>query len=150
MLNKIKSYFDQFINQPAESEEAQAHALNLAVASIMLEMTAIDDQVTSAEIEQLNLTLEEQLGLSKSEISDLNHLARRELNNSVDYHQFTSLINRHFDMTKKCDIVEHLWKIAYADGKVDSHEEHFLRKIADLLFVPHSQFIKAKLRVLPD
>ncbi len=149
MLNKIKSYFENFINQPTESIEEQTHAINLAVAAIMLEMVSMDQQITASEIEQLNITLKNQLDLSTSEISELNRLARQELNNSVDYHQFTSLINSHFEMNKKIDIIEHLWKIAYADGKVDSHEEHFLRKISDLLFVSHSEFIKAKLRVIP-
>ena len=150
MLNKIKSYFESFINQPTESIEEQTHAINLAVAAIMLEMVSMDEQITASEIKQLNNTLEKQLKLSTSEITELNRLARQELNNSVDYHQFTSLINSQFEMNKKIEIIEHLWKVAYADGKVNSHEEHFLRKISDLLFVPHSEFIKTKLRVLAD
>lgn len=149
MLKKITLFFEQFISIETTSPEDEKHALNLAVAAIMIEMVGIDEQVEQSELAQLNHVLMSQLGLGESEVKKLSQLAQQELSNSIDYHQFTRLINSHFDMDKKYLIIESLWKIAYSDGRVDSHEEHFLRKISDLLFIPHSQFIKAKLKVLP-
>jgi len=150
MLNKIKSYFEQFISIETVSPEQEKHALNLAVAAIMLEMVQMDNTVKLSELARLDQVLIKQLEIEPTELEELNKLAKQELTNSVDYHQFTSLINEHFAMDKKCEVIQSLWQIAYADGKVDSHEEHFLRKISDLLFLPHSEFIKAKLRVIPD
>ena len=37
--------------------------------------------------------------------------------------------------------------VAYADGHVDKYEEHYLRKLGNLLYVPHSVFIQTKLEV---
>ena len=148
MLRKIKIYFEQFISIKTSSPEDTQHALNLAVAAIMIEMVGIDNQIDSAELNQLNGVLMQQLNLKESEVLELNQLAQQELSNSTDYHQFTSLINAHFEPAQKRDIIESLWKIAFSDGKIDSHEEHFLRKIADLLFIPHSEFIQAKLKLI--
>jgi uncharacterized tellurite resistance protein B-like protein len=149
MLAKIKVYFEQFISIQTHSPEEESHALNLAVAAIMIEMIGIDNQVDQAEIESLNTALKNHLKIEENEVNQLRQLAQQSLSTSTDYHQFTSLINSHFELAKKYQIIEALWQLAYADGRIDSHEEHFLRKIAELLHVPHSQFIKAKLSVIP-
>jgi uncharacterized tellurite resistance protein B-like protein len=150
MLAKIKLYFEQFISIESTSPEDEKHALNLAIAAIMIEMIGIDNRVDKTEVESLNKTLMKQLKLDTNEVNELNQLAQQELSSSTDYHQFTSLINSHFELSKKCEIIEALWHLAYADRKIDSHEEHYLRKISELLHVPHSEFIKAKLKVIPN
>jgi uncharacterized tellurite resistance protein B-like protein len=40
-----------------------------------------------------------------------------------------------------------LWQVAYADGSLDPYEEALVRKIADLIYVPHREFIQAKHRI---
>lgn len=150
MIKQIKLFFEQFIIVETQAtEEEKQHALNLAVAAIMLEMVGMDNQVDENEMQRFSLLLKQQLLIEDEEIEQLQKLARQELADSVDYYQFTNLINQSFDLEKKCQIIKSLWELAYADGRIDSHEEHFLRKIADLLFVPHSEFIKAKLQVIP-
>ena len=54
---------------------------------------------------------------------------------------------RGFTYPQKVKIIEHLWEIAFADTSLDKHEEHMVRKIADLIYVEHKDFIDAKLRV---
>jgi uncharacterized tellurite resistance protein B-like protein len=39
-----------------------------------------------------------------------------------------------------------MWQVAYADADLSAHEQHVVRKIADLLYVPHAAYIAAKLR----
>ena len=80
--------------------------------------------------------------------SDLISMAEQERNDATDYHQFTSLINKNFTAQQKVKIVECLWQVAFADGALHEHEEHLVRKIAELIYVPHRAFINAKHRVL--
>ena len=47
-------------------------------------------------------------------------------------------------MEKRVQLVEQLWRIAYADGVIDKYEEAAIRKASELLYVPHSDFIRAK------
>jgi uncharacterized tellurite resistance protein B-like protein len=73
-------------------------------------------------------------------------MAEEERSESTDYYQFTSLINGNYTLEQKVCLVELLWRIAYANENLHQYEEHLVRKIADLLYVPHSAFIAAKFR----
>ncbi|MGD8559291.1 MAG: TerB family tellurite resistance protein, partial [Gammaproteobacteria bacterium] len=67
--------------------------------------------------------------------------------NATCYYEFTSLINDEFTPADKAQIIELMWQVAYADDELEKYEEALVRKIADLLYVPHTQFIAAKHRV---
>ena len=72
--------------------------------------------------------------------------AEREIDRSHDLYQFTSQVNRSFSDAEKLRVVEQLWRVAKADAVVHKYEEHLIRRISDLLHVPHAGFIAAKLR----
>ena len=67
------------------------------------------------------------------------------MDESISLYDFTSEVNEKFSREKKCELVKLLWKVAYADGRVDKYEEHYIRKISDLLNLTHGDFIKAKI-----
>lgn len=146
MLAKITLFFESFILEESPQASPQQR-LNLAVAALMVEMLHADGEVTEQEQQRLQKILVGRYQLSQTQFNELTQLANDELEQATDYYQFTSLINENFDRIQRNKMIEQLWEIAFADGEVDSLEEHYLRKIADLLFVPHSEFIKAKLRV---
>jgi len=66
---------------------------------------------------------------------------------ATDYFQFTSLINRHFSMDQKIRVIELMWSVAWADDELSPHERHLMRKIIDLLHVPHGDAVAAQARV---
>ncbi|MET1255745.1 TerB family tellurite resistance protein [Aliikangiella maris] len=150
MLNKISQFFEQFIQFDAAKPEDESHRLNLAVAALLIEMSLIDNEISHDEQAALRQILVEHYELTNSELDTVMQLANQELNQATDYYQFTSLINQHFSLDNKIKMISQLWKVAISDGKIDHHEEHYVRKIADLLFVPHSEFIKTKLQVTSD
>lgn len=76
-------------------------------------------------------------------------LAEQQRKQATDYFQFTSLINKGYSLEQKIGLIESLWKIAFIDGVLDMNEEYLVRKIADLLYVPHTAFIMAKNRIAP-
>jgi uncharacterized tellurite resistance protein B-like protein len=106
-----------------------------------------DSSVSEAERETVTDIIKIKLGLAPEEISELLKLAEEELWRLTGYYEFTSLINKGFTYEEKVLVIEHLWEVAFADKKVDKHEEHMVRRIADLLYVDHKDFINAKLRV---
>jgi uncharacterized tellurite resistance protein B-like protein len=63
-----------------------------------------------------------------------------------DYFQFTSLINRHFTQEQKQRVIELMWRVAYSDASLSAHENHLMRKVADLLHITHGDYIAAKMR----
>ncbi len=147
MLDQIKSFFESHLMpRGADSEEEAAHRLQLAVAALLLEMTRMDEQVRHEECARVEAGIRDQFGLTAEESRQLIELAEAERIDATDYFQFTSLINKHYGPQERAQIVEHLWRIAYADDVVHHHEEHLVRKIAQLLHVPHGAFIAAKHR----
>jgi uncharacterized tellurite resistance protein B-like protein len=59
----------------------------------------------------------------------------------------TRVINQHFDQNKKIELIAHMWRIAYSDRRWDKYEEHLIRKVSDLLYISHKDFIYARVLV---
>ena len=146
MLNQIKLFFDEHMKLSAP-EESSTEKLQVACAALFLEMMIMDDEVKVQEQEAILSLMQQHFSLSSEQAASLLELAEQQRKQAIDYYQFTSLINKAYSMEQKIQLVESLWKIAYIDGVLDMHEEYLVRKIADLLFVPHTAFIMTKNRV---
>ena len=148
MLKAIKQFFEESISPDTQGDVE--HRLKLATAALFIEMMQQDSKKTESEEKTVKEVLQTKFDLSEIETHQLFELAHEEARDAVDFYQFTSLINEHFSREKKIKIVEYLWAIAYADNHLDAYEEHMVRRIADLLYVEHQDFIKAKHKVLDN
>jgi uncharacterized tellurite resistance protein B-like protein len=107
----------------------------------------MDDKVEALELEVIVALIHQNFSLTTEQTDALLVLAERQRVQATDYFQFTSLINKEYSQEQKVALIESLWKIAFIDGVLDINEEYLVRKIADLLYVPHTAFIMAKNRV---
>jgi uncharacterized tellurite resistance protein B-like protein len=149
MLQAIKDFVERQIISPTEDGSRDSeHALRLATAALLVEMSRQDDQVYKAEREAATAALSEHFGLDMEEVATLYVLAEAEADDATDYYQFTSLLKEHLGQQQKEQVIELLWQVAVADGHIDPYEEHMVRRIAELLYLPHSAFIRAKHRVI--
>jgi uncharacterized tellurite resistance protein B-like protein len=89
----------------------------------------------------------ERFALPADEAQTLLECAEAERAEATDYFQFTRMINEHFDPEQKIALIESLWRVAYADDRLTTMEEYLVRKVAELIYVPHAAFISAKHRV---
>jgi uncharacterized tellurite resistance protein B-like protein len=145
MLNTIKSFFEQ--NIASDEADDIEHQLKLATAALLIEMMQQDHEVHEEERQAVKASLKEIFTLSEDETEEIFNLAQKEANEATDYHQFTRLIAKEYTQDQKIKVIELLWTIAYADNHLDSHEEHMVRRIADLIYVPHKDLIKTKHKV---
>ncbi len=146
MLNQIKLFFDQHIALPAPDQVTE-ESLHLACAALFVEMMYMDDKTRVEEQDMILISVRDIFSLSVEEANTLIVLATQQRKQATDYYQFTSLINKGFTQEQKNTLIKTLWKIAYADGELDKYEENMVRKMADLLHVPHQEFIKTKIQV---
>ena len=145
MIVKIKRFFEQYIIiTESISEDELEHQLKLACAALMIEVLYADYSVDENELNTLRKALQENFDLNKEEADNLIQLAEEERTQATDYYQFTSLINEFYTQQQKRELVTRLWQMAYADHTVHKFEEHLVRRLADLLHVPHSAFIQSK------
>ena len=145
MINKIKRFFDNNLSDATYRDSE--HALRLAMAALMIEVAESDFHDAPEEHDSLIRIVKNSFDLSDSETNDIIDLAKQEHADSIDYFQFTRLINLHYSAAQRIELIEKLWQVAFADHKLDKHEEHVIRRIADLIHVSHSDFMKTKLKV---
>ncbi len=149
MLKALKTLFD---DTPPASRALPGHEqrhLQLAVASVLHEATRVDLSDAPGEHAAAEHALASLFGASRAESKALLDEGRARARRLTSYYAPISVIKRDFDLPRRVLLIEHLWRIAYADGKLDQYEDHFVRKIAHLLYVPNTQCILARNRARP-
>lgn len=112
----------------------------------MIEMSRADHGVDEREQALIANALTKVFGLSAAQVSELLEHAEASADDATSLYEFTAVLNEQFDQAEKTHFVEQLWRIAYADGELEKHEAHLVRKVADLLHLRHREYIGAKLR----
>ena len=144
MLKAIVDFFDQNL-APSDKPAGKRHTLELATATLLAEVMRLEG-VEPKERATVLESVRSQFRLEPGEAEELVRLAEEEAKDATDYYQFTSLIRQSYSQEDRQAIVELLWRVAYADARLTTHEMHLVRKIADLLYVPHAAYIAAKMR----
>ncbi len=146
MLNQIKLFFEQHLALPA-SEKPIEEQLQLASVALFMEMIVMDEEGETKERELISSLVQKSFSLTAEQAEALIATAEQQREQANDYYQFTSLINKNCSLDQKIQLIESLWRIAFVDGKLGAQEEYLVRKLADLLYVPHIDFIMTKNRV---
>ena len=147
-LRTLRVIFEQQIVTFADEPEMH-HSLELAGAALLMEISRADHDVSAVERDAIRAAIKKVLHLSADEIEDVIASAECAVDSAVSLFDFTAIVNERFSREQKVDLVEMLWTVAYADQNLDHYEEYYVRKIADLLHVSHSDYIKTKQKVIP-
>ncbi len=124
--------------------------VELASAALLMEIVYADYNRDSEEIDTAKKALRASFSLPEHELEAVLNKAEELHAGSVSIHPFIEAINDEFDEASKYQLIVNLWRVAMADGELDKFEQHYIRKIAELLYVPHTEFIRAKLQVFDD
>ena len=142
MLGKIKQLFAKKEQQSDQQKVAEEH---LATAALLIEVMVIDGHMDDKELQSISTSLCSVLELSKDQVDELIGLSRAEVEDATSLYQFTKQINDYYELEGKLQLLTSMWRVAYADGVLDKHEESIIRRIADLLHIRHSEYIRCKL-----
>lgn len=143
MLAGLKTLFSDFLEADAEVIDTM-DAKQLAAAALMIDVATIDDNFDDNETQALINELRRQFTLDDDTLHKLIDQARKESKDSTSLYQFTRCINDEFTPEEKCHLLLGMWRIAFADGDLDKYEEHIIRRVSDLIYVSHSDFIRTK------
>lgn len=125
--------------------DAPEDAQRLAAAVLLLEVARADYAQAPAERTALRTGLAREFDLPEAALDALLDEAELRAKQSVSLFDFVQTLNRSMSQEQKRALLHLMWKVAHADGHVDPLEEHLLRRIADLLHLPHAEFIRGKL-----
>ena len=141
MIKALKALFEL---PEKESGETVEHRMRLAAAALLIETARADFTQEGAEELALEDLLVRALKLDRPEVHDLIALATKRVDESTSLYEFTREINDHYSPAHKIQLIEAMWKVAYADGQLDKYEEHLIRQVAELTYVPHQDYIRCK------
>ncbi len=146
MLKAITSFFENHFSEEDDEHHHSANKLQLASAALMIELSKSDQEIDETETAKLVQILKERFELEQDDLDELITLAEEDVREATSLYQFTSLMNEHFNYAEKVQLVMNMWEVAFADGKIDRYEEHLIRKVAELLYLDHKDFILSKQR----
>lgn len=142
MIRLLKTLFAE---SPQQSEESSKHNVRLAAAALLVETARADFTASELEIGKLTQLLTSALDLEAAEVRELVDAARERVEDATSLYEFTRVINESCTLDRKLQLISAMWAVAYADGDIDKYEEHLIRNVADLIYVPHSNYIHCKL-----
>lgn len=144
MINFIKNIFKK------NSEEIEIiddqNEVMIAAVSLMIEVSLADNIMDLTEINQLKKVLLDKFNITELKIDELIESGSKNQESSTSLYEFTRKINDEYDFSNKEKLITSMWEIAYADGNIDKYEEYVIRKVSDLIYVSHEDFIKSKQR----
>lgn len=144
MLNKLARFIERHLQSGGDSLALTDHQKQLAISALLVEIAMADHHFFEIEANKLNQLLAQKFSLTTNEIADLIDLAKNESHDATSLHQFTQIVNTQCSASDKFRLIIAMWEMAYADGDLDKYEDYMIRKVADLIYVPHSEFIRAK------
>lgn len=146
MIAKLKQFLNAHMH--AETPEEKQRHLDLAAASMLLEVVYADEVLSPEEEQLLPKVMQETLGLSATDAQDLISEAKGRQREATSLYEFTNEINDAFSLEQKQNLVLAMWQLAYADGQLCQYEDQIIRRMSDLLYLKHSELIQLRNRAM--
>lgn len=146
LITKVSNYLASILAPKASTDKPDSR---VAIASLLCAVAFADHDTSAAERAAIKKNLLTLLKVNEQEVDTLMQIAEQEMLASNSIFDFTSLLSE-LDQPERSEVIEMMWRIAYADGHLDEIEEAIIRRVAGLLYVPHSEFIRTKLKVLEE
>lgn len=134
----------------AEQGAAPQADVQTATAVLLHEVAQADFDQCPLEAEQVVAEISAAFGLSLAESEAMRRSSAEVASRTASLHHLIDTLNRSLDADGKRALLARLWRVAYADGTLDPKEEALIRRLADLLFLPHAVFVQERLRAAAD
>ena len=149
MINRIKSFF---VHHRARTDTADGHhtvdEFHLAAAALLVHAASVDAHFDDGERATIMRLIENRLELNADEARALFDAAHQAADQSIQLHGFTHAVKNGFSYDERVGLIEMLWEVVYADGKLDEFESQLMRRIGGLIYVDDRDRGMARKRVL--
>ena len=131
-------------NKIEEKNENSVFEIELTAAVLAYEIARIDGDVSNDELEILMeeiKVISKKVNKKESEILEIIEIYSKD---SVSFYEFVNDINKYYSKEQKLSLLNYLWRIAYADGKLDVDEEKLIRRLAEMIKIKNTDVLKLK------
>lgn len=147
MIGKLKTLFEQIGAKNKDASITSPISKNLITATLMIEVMQADFSLDEREQQAFISVLKQSFDLDENEVIELEELAHVKVEEATSLYEFTRQINDNFSAGEKLELIKNMWRVAFADGEIDRYEDGVIRRVAELIYVAHSDFIRMKLEV---
>jgi uncharacterized tellurite resistance protein B-like protein len=147
MLAELKEFLSELIDGQKSQDQFAETDFRRAAAALLVHVATLDGDLTETKRRKLHAILEAQYGLDAAATDELIDEATQDDREAVDFYHFTSLLMRTLDEAGRLRVVEMLWEMVYADGRVSEFEQNVMWRVADLLAVSSRDRIALRERV---
>lgn len=148
LLSRFRDALESVAPRPETVARREALALQAAWCGLLAEVARIDPEKAAEKRKAVALAMRDQFALRENDSAAMIANAEKRENRLTSYFRPVALINGRCSPGEKVALVEQLWRVAAADGRIDPYEDDLVRRLSDLLYVEHADFILAKHRVL--
>ena len=148
MIANLKKIFG--LEPPVVGMLEEREPFELTTAALLIELSRSDFAESGDEVAAIRHLLERRFALTDEALDLLMADAARRADKAVSLHEFTHRLNRELPEADKLAIVEMLWRVSHADGRIDKHEEQLVQRIAGLLHISDRDRVRLKLKVVVD
>ena len=141
-------FFDKLLNRQPEVDTATDHeeSLRLAATALLFRALNVDGEEGENERATIRRIIEEEFGLPPDEVKALMQLANDTAKTATDLYGWIRLINSEYSHDEKLYLMEKLWQVVLADGRIDSHESALMRRVAGLIYISDRESAEARQR----
>ena len=147
MFDAIMKFIGELNDSEPRADDFAETDYRLAAAALLVHTAGIDGQVSDAEHVRLHDLIKQRFKLDDKAADKLLARAEEADEKAIDLYQFTTRLNRALDDNQRARIVEMMWQVVFADGKVTEFEDNLIWRAADLLHVSREQRIALRTRV---
>ncbi len=147
LQNKLHDFVESFAPSPETRMRQEMAALQQACCQLLMEAARLSEANTQQKRAVVAQVMREQFTIQEADLTAMMDTAGRPENRLTSYYDQVTQINKGFGPARKARFIEQLWRVAMADGNIDMYEDQLVRTLAELLYVPHTDFILAKNRV---
>ena len=146
MISKLIRTLRHALKPETTLPNLDSTALNEAIATLLIEAARVDNNTTEADIAEAKKSLKLLANIDSEQADELLRTVSLPKNRPTSYLPLTRTINQNLDYDQKCVLIGAMWAIAHSDSHIDPHEDHIIRKISDLIYVSHRDFINQKIK----
>lgn len=143
MIEHLKKLFSV---QPSTKASPDNHDLAVAATALMVQLSRVDQDEDERELKTIVDCAVQSQQVSREEAEAIVQDALSHADDATSLYEFTGILNDNLDQEAKLQLLESIWRVAFADGRIDKYEEHLIRRMADLLHLNHREYMQARHR----
>lgn len=144
MIESIKNLWSLAFSDQLESSSEREHGLNLIAAALMVEVARADFREDVVESERIFELLRKEFALTPEEAELLMSRATQEVDEAVSLYEFTRAMNDKLSEQEKRQVLRLMWQVAFVDQHLHRYEDHLIRKVAELVYVPTVEMLRLR------